>query len=219
MDACVGSTQCQNVPDDSLCDDGNPCTNDVCVPGAGCRNKPVQDAVDCDDGDPCTLGDECQFGTCAGAALTCPGGAACLAGKCLPCVEGSSFCSGNLLVLCQDAAFDVTDCSTSGAACVLAVQTAASCAGGSPEPEVDAGGHPDAAGSETSAVDAAAGSDAALPQPDADPSSDGSASGGCSLSHLEGADRRMAASQRAQVVLFLLLGVACFTLLVRRTRG
>lgn len=46
------------------CDDGNPCTNDGCVPTkeGGCVHIPNIDP--CDDGDPCTIGDYCKEREC-----------------------------------------------------------------------------------------------------------------------------------------------------------
>jgi Cytochrome c554 and c-prime len=46
-------------------DDGNACTDDVCVPATGACGAPI--AGPCDDGDGCTTGDACGDGACAGA--------------------------------------------------------------------------------------------------------------------------------------------------------
>lgn len=65
---CSAGGACQEVPasgsclTDGACDDGDPCTADLCLNDAcgGCVNKPLagceecQTAADCDDGDPCT---------------------------------------------------------------------------------------------------------------------------------------------------------------------
>ena len=84
------------------CDDGNPCTIDVCG-ASGCEHTPVvcagaagacqdaptcdpetgacmphpkADGVSCDDGDACTMNDVCNAGACtAGAPKTCEGSA------------------------------------------------------------------------------------------------------------------------------------------------
>ncbi len=45
------------------CDDGNPCTEDVC--DGGCVNTPA-DGLACDDGDPGTENDVCKAGVCVG---------------------------------------------------------------------------------------------------------------------------------------------------------
>jgi hypothetical protein len=59
------------VPGD--CDDGNPCTDDVCNGSNFCENNPNTDP--CDDGNSCTSGDACSAGTCAG--VTDPDGTSC----------------------------------------------------------------------------------------------------------------------------------------------
>jgi hypothetical protein len=46
------------------CDDGNPCTDDSCLPSAGCVNAFNTDP--CDDGVACTDVDACVFGVCMG---------------------------------------------------------------------------------------------------------------------------------------------------------
>jgi cysteine-rich repeat protein len=69
-DVCAGpGGQCVGTPNDSLCNDGNPCTVDRCDTAAGCVNEPV---VCPDDGDPCTV-DECtpSSGACSRRALNC----------------------------------------------------------------------------------------------------------------------------------------------------
>jgi photosystem II stability/assembly factor-like uncharacterized protein len=49
------------------CDDGNPCTDDVCV-ATVCANSPVADGTRCDDGDPGTV-NACVGATCRPTAL------------------------------------------------------------------------------------------------------------------------------------------------------
>jgi len=52
------------------CDDGTPCTQDVCAPLSGCEYfaRPGK----CDDGDACTYGDVCAKGSCvSGQAVNC----------------------------------------------------------------------------------------------------------------------------------------------------
>ena len=63
----------------ALCDDDDPCTDDLCVEGA-CTHH----TVSCDDGDPCTE-DLCAGGACT--ASLAPSGAAC-------CYEGVLLQSG-----------------------------------------------------------------------------------------------------------------------------
>ena len=71
-DVCTVADHCDAavcVGTPVLCDDKNPCTDDVCDITGGCDFQP--NTTDCDDGDPCTVGDECLEGECAGLALAC----------------------------------------------------------------------------------------------------------------------------------------------------
>jgi hypothetical protein len=65
------------------CDDGDLCTDDNCVPGAGCAHTP--NSVVCDDGDACTSNDVCA-GTCTGTVILCDDGNVCTADSCAPAV-------------------------------------------------------------------------------------------------------------------------------------
>lgn len=51
------------------CEDGNPCTTDVCDPAEGC--KYTNNILPCDDGEPCSHDDTCSGGTCSGTPITC----------------------------------------------------------------------------------------------------------------------------------------------------
>ena len=78
------------------CDDGNPCTQDVCLPATGrCQSTPVPDGQACDDGNPCTTGNTCQNGSC-GAPVVCGGGTPCAPNVCDPatgaCVSQPTGC-------------------------------------------------------------------------------------------------------------------------------
>jgi subtilisin family serine protease len=44
------------------CDDGNPCTDDVCDPATGCQH--AANTASCSDGSECTLADQCNSGRC-----------------------------------------------------------------------------------------------------------------------------------------------------------
>jgi subtilisin family serine protease len=44
------------------CDDGNPCTDDVCDPVTGCQH--AANTASCSDGNQCTLADQCNGGRC-----------------------------------------------------------------------------------------------------------------------------------------------------------
>jgi hypothetical protein len=52
------------------CNDGDPCTIDVCIAILGCVHTPLVGA--CDDGDPTTCGDTCVLGICRGAPVPEP---------------------------------------------------------------------------------------------------------------------------------------------------
>jgi len=51
------------------CDDGNPCTDDVCDAVLGCKS--TNNVATCDDGNPCTVSDKCAGGQCKGTAKDC----------------------------------------------------------------------------------------------------------------------------------------------------
>ena len=59
--------QCIGLP--IVCDDDNPCTEDVCDGLGGCTVTFNQ--ADCDDQDPCTVNDICKQGECVGYAVDC----------------------------------------------------------------------------------------------------------------------------------------------------
>ena len=66
-DSCSGGA-CAGTKLD--CDDGNPCTDDLCDAATGdCVNLALTGA--CDDGNACTEGDKCVAGKCAGDKV-CP---------------------------------------------------------------------------------------------------------------------------------------------------
>ena len=48
-----------------VCDDQNPCTDDLCDPGLGCLAD-NDDLNPCNDGDPCSSDDHCEAGACLG---------------------------------------------------------------------------------------------------------------------------------------------------------
>lgn len=75
-DKCDGAGVCAGT---STCavDNGDPCTEDVCLPGAtACTSSPLPSTFTCDDGDVCTLGDTCDgSGGCGNAVSECHPGA------------------------------------------------------------------------------------------------------------------------------------------------
>ncbi|MEY3014321.1 MAG: hypothetical protein RIT45_3056 [Pseudomonadota bacterium] len=80
-DACADGKCVAGGPKD--CNDGNPCTKDVCHKASGdCINdSAITDP--CDDGDACTEGDACKDGACvSGAAKSCDDGNKCTDDSC-----------------------------------------------------------------------------------------------------------------------------------------
>ena len=69
----LASTQTTGCSTGFDCDDGNPCTDDLCA--AGACSHPLDDTNACSDGVACTA-DACSGGTCVGTS-TCPAGESC----------------------------------------------------------------------------------------------------------------------------------------------
>ena len=79
-DACKNGTCVAGPPKD--CDDGNPCTTDVCDAQTGCSHDD-DDGKPCADSNLCTVGDVCAAGSCAaGKPLDCDTGNDCVQGGC-----------------------------------------------------------------------------------------------------------------------------------------
>ena len=85
VESCDPAVGCVEGPAPT-CDDGVACTEDGCLPWAGCTNEPVR--ARCDDGDACTGGEYCDrlFGCQAGTAPLCDDGVACTVDACDPAV-------------------------------------------------------------------------------------------------------------------------------------
>jgi hypothetical protein len=90
IERCVVGT-CQPPVGPLACDDGDPCTNDGCDPGAGCTHAdvacpsacgPGDDGLRCSDGTACTVGDTCAGGVCSGTPLACDDGDPCTVDAC-----------------------------------------------------------------------------------------------------------------------------------------
>ncbi|MFT5433974.1 MAG: hypothetical protein ACI9OJ_004686 [Myxococcota bacterium] len=103
-DACAFGN-CKPGIDTLHCDDGEPCTNDVCGP-EGCLALPKAGA--CEDGTQCTVGDFCEKGECkSGELRNCEDGNICTTDACDPfiaCVYEpveSACCNGGVS-LCDD---------------------------------------------------------------------------------------------------------------------
>ncbi|MCB9738240.1 MAG: hypothetical protein H6747_03160 [Deltaproteobacteria bacterium] len=77
-----GDNDCDGQVDegDTLCDDGNGCTTDVCKGKDGCESGANTEA--CDDGNACTKDDTCALSLCAGVTVTCDDGNACTDDAC-----------------------------------------------------------------------------------------------------------------------------------------
>ncbi len=98
-DLCVAPSGCTHKRAD--CDDQNPCTTDGCSPATGCVHGPAE-GEPCEDGDDCTLNDTCSGGECApGAREPCDDGDPCTADL---CITGSGCAHGNAAdgTLCPD---------------------------------------------------------------------------------------------------------------------
>jgi hypothetical protein len=114
-----GDCSCATAAD---CDDGNPCTTDVCGADLRCLNTPAPDDSACTGGiccgtrcvDPLTDGLHC--GTCANV---CGVGSSCSSGSCA-CATGLLNCDGNWGNGCEvNGAGDVANCGSCGNACNL----------------------------------------------------------------------------------------------------
>lgn len=79
-DACNATGECVGLL--IACDDGNDCTDDLCVAGT-CEFAP-NSANPCDDGVACTVSDVCVGATCQGVPLVCNDGLACTNDGCNP---------------------------------------------------------------------------------------------------------------------------------------
>ncbi len=67
---------------DADCDDGDPCSLDLCAAGA-CGHAPAPEQSPCSDGDPCTAGDTCSGGACLpGGPVSCDDGNPCTLDEC-----------------------------------------------------------------------------------------------------------------------------------------
>ncbi len=78
-DACVSGVCTPGAK--ANCDDGNPCTADLCNVATGCKNSPITGTCNADD-NACTI-DLCVSGVCtAGTAKVCNDGNPCTADSC-----------------------------------------------------------------------------------------------------------------------------------------
>ncbi|MSP90946.1 MAG: hypothetical protein EXR79_03945, partial [Myxococcales bacterium] len=112
--ACTAKDTClQQVCTGILvkCDDGNPCTIDVCNKAKGGCSVVLDDNLTCDDGDPCSTKDACKDGTCKGSVLDCNDGNSCSIDNC----DGKGGCKNVVIENkdCQDG-----DACTTGDTCI-----------------------------------------------------------------------------------------------------
>ena len=104
-DQCVAGKCAPGAP--YLCDDGNPCTTDLCDPVNGCMATASK--IPCDDGDICTLGDVCAGDDCQpGKPVSCNDGNPCTDDGCdakngCQHAANSGFCSDGNLCTVSDA--------------------------------------------------------------------------------------------------------------------
>ncbi|NUN15554.1 MAG: FG-GAP repeat protein [Myxococcales bacterium] len=91
---CADTCEPSCAVDPSVCDDGNPCTSDVCDASAVCVHANVLDGTLCNaDGDGCTHNDHCAAGVCVvGALPACNDGLTCTADTCLALGAGGYTC-------------------------------------------------------------------------------------------------------------------------------
>ncbi|MBM4395167.1 MAG: putative metal-binding motif-containing protein [Deltaproteobacteria bacterium] len=88
-DPCTGDGTCDQgacTPGAAIdCNDSNPCTQETCIAGVGCRYENL--SAPCDDGDACTTGDRCVDGLCtATAGRDCGDGDPCTDDGCEPLI-------------------------------------------------------------------------------------------------------------------------------------
>ena len=111
-DHCVAG-ECVGTP--VLCDDNNPCTNDICDETGGCVFE--NNFADCDDEDPCTVGDDCADGVCSGFAVACD----CVQDADCAVLEDGDLCNGTLFCNTQQVPYQ----------CAIAEETIIDC----PQPD------------------------------------------------------------------------------------
>ncbi|MSQ82434.1 MAG: hypothetical protein EXR77_05875 [Myxococcales bacterium] len=81
------------------CDDGNPCTDDVCDVAKGCTNN--ANTAKCEDGSKCTVGDLCKDKLCQPSAIVdkCEDGTVCTKDS---CDAGAGCVHENVAANCDD---------------------------------------------------------------------------------------------------------------------
>ncbi len=135
--------RCLPVP--GSCDDGNPCTDDVCDPVNGCTQRPSPNGTQCETAGGCSVG-TCAAGACTlGASCRCTldaecddsnvcdgtetcdvAAGSCRAGAALSCAQDTNTCTAEV---CDPIAGCVSQVTGDGSACT--VDKATGCVTGS----------------------------------------------------------------------------------------
>ena len=102
-DRCIGCVE------NLQCNDGNPCTSDICSAGL-CVHELRADGITCDDGLFCTLVDTCLGGACVGAGTPCPDSPRCneSTDSCVQCLTAGD--CGGTTPLCDPATNQCVAC-------------------------------------------------------------------------------------------------------------
>ncbi|MSP91374.1 MAG: hypothetical protein EXR79_06170 [Myxococcales bacterium] len=117
--ACTGKDACLGglCVGSAGCDDGDPCTADLCAagqPGAPCTYNPLPDFALCDDGNACSVSTQCSGGKCKGGFLIdCDDGNACTQDSC----DGSTWAARTPTGPCQHGAFGPAAACSDGNPC------------------------------------------------------------------------------------------------------
>lgn len=99
-----------------VCDDGKPCTQNLCDALTGC-NYPNNNVLPCSDGDPCTPTDVCTAGACVGTGtMVCNDGNPCTTDSCVK-GKGCQFPAGSDGGTCDDGNGCTTNDKCSGGDC------------------------------------------------------------------------------------------------------
>ena len=93
-DSCTVGDHCADgvcVGSPVVCDDDNPCTDDLCDGLGGCKVE--FNYAECDDDDPCTVADQCSQGECSGYQVECE----CQVDADCAFLDDGNACNGELL--------------------------------------------------------------------------------------------------------------------------
>ena len=113
---CDGlDNDCDGVVDDTICDDGKPCTDDLCDAETGTCSHAFNTAP-CSDGNACTEADTCADGICAGVTVDCDDDNTCTTEACDP-ASGCAY-TPQPGKKCEDGNLCTTGDSCAGSACV-----------------------------------------------------------------------------------------------------